>query len=37
MRSCFSAPEDLLLSDRPLQLGGLAWLALFALEVHAAS
>ena len=31
------APEDLLLADRPLQLGGLAWLVLFALEVHAAS
>ena len=31
------APEELLLSDRPLQLAGLAWLALFALEVHAAS
>jgi decaprenyl-phosphate phosphoribosyltransferase len=31
------APEDVLLSDRPLQLAGLAWLALFALEVHAAS
>jgi decaprenyl-phosphate phosphoribosyltransferase len=31
------APEDVLLSDRPLQLAGTAWLALFALEVHAAS
>jgi len=31
------APEDVLLSDRPLQLAGLAWLALFALEVNAAS
>lgn len=31
------APEDLLLRDRPLQLAGLAWLALFALGVHAAS
>jgi decaprenyl-phosphate phosphoribosyltransferase len=31
------APEDVLLSDRPLQLAGLLWLALFALEVHAAS
>ena len=31
------APEDLLLADRPLQLAGLAWLMLFALEVHAAS
>ncbi len=30
------APEDLLLSDRPLQLAGLVWLVLFALEVHAA-
>ncbi|HET7051434.1 MAG TPA: decaprenyl-phosphate phosphoribosyltransferase [Solirubrobacteraceae bacterium] len=30
------APEDLLLRDRPLQLAGLAWLALFALGVHAA-
>jgi decaprenyl-phosphate phosphoribosyltransferase len=28
-------PEDLLLSDRPLALAGLAWLVLFALEVHA--
>ncbi len=31
------APEEVLLSDRPLQLTGLLWLALFALEVHAAS
>jgi decaprenyl-phosphate phosphoribosyltransferase len=31
------APEDLLLRDRPLQLAGLAWLALFALGVHAAA
>ena len=31
------APEDVLLADRPLQLAGLAWLVLFALEVHAAS
>jgi decaprenyl-phosphate phosphoribosyltransferase len=31
------APEDVLLADRPLQLAGLAWLMLFALEVHAAS
>jgi decaprenyl-phosphate phosphoribosyltransferase len=31
------APEEVLLSDRPLQLAGLIWLALFALEVHAAS
>jgi decaprenyl-phosphate phosphoribosyltransferase len=30
------APEDLLLSDRTLQLAGLAWLALFVLGVHAA-
>jgi decaprenyl-phosphate phosphoribosyltransferase len=29
-------PEDLLLRDRSLQLAGLAWLVLFALEVHAA-
>ncbi len=34
-RGAGEAPEDVLLSDRPLQLGGLAWLALFALEVHA--
>jgi decaprenyl-phosphate phosphoribosyltransferase len=31
------APEDLLLSDRLLQLAGLLWLVLFALSVHAAS
>jgi len=31
------APEEVLLSDRPLQLGGVLWLALFALEVHASS
>lgn len=31
------SPEDVLLGDRPLQLAGLTWLALFALEVHAAS
>jgi decaprenyl-phosphate phosphoribosyltransferase len=31
------SPEDVLLSDRPLQLAGLVWLMLFALEVHAAS
>jgi decaprenyl-phosphate phosphoribosyltransferase len=31
------SPEDVLLADRPLQLAGLVWLALFALEVHAAS
>jgi decaprenyl-phosphate phosphoribosyltransferase len=36
-RGSGEAPEDVLLSDRPLQLAGLAWLALFALEVHAAS
>ncbi|HET6866051.1 MAG TPA: decaprenyl-phosphate phosphoribosyltransferase [Solirubrobacteraceae bacterium] len=30
------APEDVLLSDRQLQFGGLVWLVLFALEVHAA-
>jgi decaprenyl-phosphate phosphoribosyltransferase len=35
-RGAGEAPEDALLSDRPLQLAGLAWLALFALEVHAA-
>jgi decaprenyl-phosphate phosphoribosyltransferase len=29
-------PEDLLLRDRPLQVAGIAWLALFALGVHAA-
>lgn len=31
------SPEDVLLADRPLQLAGLMWLVLFALEVHAAS
>jgi decaprenyl-phosphate phosphoribosyltransferase len=31
------APEDLLLSDRWLQLAGVVWLVLFALGVHAAS
>jgi decaprenyl-phosphate phosphoribosyltransferase len=31
------APEEVLLSDRPLQLAGLVWLVLFALEVHAAA
>jgi decaprenyl-phosphate phosphoribosyltransferase len=31
------SPEDVLLGDRPLQLAGLVWLVLFALEVHAAS
>jgi decaprenyl-phosphate phosphoribosyltransferase len=30
------APEDVLLSDRPLQLAGLVWLVVFALGVHAA-
>jgi decaprenyl-phosphate phosphoribosyltransferase len=30
------SPEDLLLSDRGLQIAGAAWLALFALSVHAA-
>jgi decaprenyl-phosphate phosphoribosyltransferase len=30
-------PEELLLSDRGLAAGGLAWLILFALGVHAAS
>ena len=35
-RGAGEAPEDVLLSDWPLQLAGLAWLALFALEVHAA-
>jgi decaprenyl-phosphate phosphoribosyltransferase len=30
-------PEEVLLADRPLQLAGLVWLVLFALEVHAAS
>jgi decaprenyl-phosphate phosphoribosyltransferase len=30
------SPEDVLLSDRPLQLAALTWLVLFALEVHAA-
>lgn len=31
------SPEDLLLSDRLLQIAGAAWLVLFALGVHAAS
>ncbi len=31
------APEDVLLGDRAIQLAGLVWLALFALEVHAGS
>jgi decaprenyl-phosphate phosphoribosyltransferase len=31
------SPEDVLLSDRVLQLAGLTWLIMFALEVHAAS
>ena len=30
------APEELLLSDRWLALGGLVWLVVFALSVHAA-
>lgn len=30
------APEELVLSDRPLQLAGIAWLVLFALSVDAA-
>jgi decaprenyl-phosphate phosphoribosyltransferase len=36
-RGAGEAPEDVLLSDRPLQLAGLVWLALFALEVNAAA
>jgi decaprenyl-phosphate phosphoribosyltransferase len=35
-RGAGEAPEDVLLSDRLLQLAALAWLVLFALEVHAA-
>lgn len=31
------APEDVLLSDRPLILSAVAWLLLFALSVHAAA
>ncbi len=31
------APEEVLLSDRPLALAGVVWLILFALAVHAAS
>jgi decaprenyl-phosphate phosphoribosyltransferase len=31
------APEEMLLSDRVLLLGGTVWLVLFALSVHAAS
>ncbi len=31
------SPEDVVLSDRPLLLSGTLWVALFALEVHAAS
>jgi decaprenyl-phosphate phosphoribosyltransferase len=34
-RGAGEAPEDVLTSDRPLQLAGLVWLALFTLEVHA--
>jgi decaprenyl-phosphate phosphoribosyltransferase len=30
------APEELLLTDRWLLLGGVAWLVVFALSVHAA-
>jgi decaprenyl-phosphate phosphoribosyltransferase len=36
-RGAGEAPEEVLLSDRPLQLAGLVWLVLFALEVHAAA
>jgi len=36
-RGAGESPEDVLLSDRPLQIGALMWVALFALEVHAAS
>lgn len=36
-RGAGEAPEELLLSDRPLQLAGATWLVLFALEVHAAA
>jgi decaprenyl-phosphate phosphoribosyltransferase len=35
-RGAGEAPEDVLLSDRPLQLAALVWLVLFAFEVHAA-
>lgn len=31
------SPEDVLLSDRLLQVAGLVWLVMFALEVHAES
>ena len=31
------APEEMLLTDRWLQVAGLVWLVLFALSVHAAS
>ena len=31
------APEEMLLSDRWLQIAGIAWLLLFALSVHATS
>ncbi len=31
------APEEMILGDRVLVLGGLAWLVLFALSVHAGS
>jgi decaprenyl-phosphate phosphoribosyltransferase len=36
-RGAGEAPEEVLLSDRPLQLAAVVWLALFALEVHAAN
>jgi decaprenyl-phosphate phosphoribosyltransferase len=35
-RGAGEAPEEVLLADRALQLAGVVWLALFALEVHAA-
>ncbi len=31
------APEEMLLTDRWLQVAGLVWLVLFALSVHASS
>ncbi|HEY5187451.1 MAG TPA: decaprenyl-phosphate phosphoribosyltransferase [Solirubrobacteraceae bacterium] len=31
------APEEMVLTDRPLIIGGAVWLLLFALSVHAAS
>jgi len=36
-RGSGEAPEELLLTDRPLQLAGALWLVLFALSVSAAS